>query len=371
MADSSTEMEQRIGRLLLLKNTKPTSTIMSKITTALRAAGTLAIGGLAFSQEKAAPNISKEIAENNSASISKKLKTIIIPMIDFEDTTLDEAIDFLRARSRELDNETKDPQQKGINFVVRRPRNGNQPLADQNEPRIDSLFLKNVPLEVAIQYICDKAKLRYKVDQFAVTILPLATEAEEQEILTVSFKLPKTFDPTDKELHITNKDWLIKQGVRMPKGAKIAYQEGSQTLLVKNSGSNLELIQAIVQSLHEKYGKSAAKIKTLEQKFRNIRIPLIDFEEATLGEAVDFLGFRAKELEAPEFSFLIKGKPDPRSKKIDALFLKNVPLHVALQYICDKTQTRYSLHEKTRWIGGIEVKNAVVISPLPPQFEED
>ena len=58
------------------------------------------------------------------AYITEKLRRIIIPRIDFEDTTVEEAIDFLRLRSAELDTLELDPARKGVNFVIRRPRSG-------------------------------------------------------------------------------------------------------------------------------------------------------------------------------------------------------------------------------------------------------
>lgn len=59
---------------------------------------------------------------SGSALIMEKLRSIIIPVIDFEDTSVEEAVDFLRSRSRELDTTTTDPNLKGINFVVRKPQ---------------------------------------------------------------------------------------------------------------------------------------------------------------------------------------------------------------------------------------------------------
>ncbi len=50
--------------------------------------------------------------------IARKLREIVFPNIDFEDTSLDEALEFLRLRSRELDNNENDPAKKGLNFVV-------------------------------------------------------------------------------------------------------------------------------------------------------------------------------------------------------------------------------------------------------------
>ncbi|NIP93848.1 MAG: hypothetical protein GWO24_10495, partial [Akkermansiaceae bacterium] len=54
--------------------------------------------------------------------IDFKLKNIVIPVVDFDDTTVEEAIDFLRQRSRELDKWEIDLEKKGINFVIRKPR---------------------------------------------------------------------------------------------------------------------------------------------------------------------------------------------------------------------------------------------------------
>jgi len=220
-------------------------------------------------------------------TISAKLQTIRIPLIDFEDTTVDEAIDFLRARSRELDTTTLDDGEKGINFVVRKPRvsgdvgdtsldGDDGGLGETGNPggaRIDSLFLKNVPLGVALQYICDKAKLRYKVDEFAVTLLPLdATETDE--IITRSWTVPPTFqsfldssggdggdtgsdDPfaddgdgggTAISARKSMKELLMLQGVKFPEGSSAQFLAGTSSLLVRNSPSNLELIEAIVEA---------------------------------------------------------------------------------------------------------------------------
>ena len=50
-------------------------------------------------------------------NIEFKLKNMIIPVVDFDDTTVEEAIDFLRQRATELDKWELDPVKKGINFV--------------------------------------------------------------------------------------------------------------------------------------------------------------------------------------------------------------------------------------------------------------
>ena len=49
-----------------------------------------------------------------------KLNRIIIPRIDLRDTTVREAVEFLKQRSRELDTSTEDPQEKrGVNIFLK------------------------------------------------------------------------------------------------------------------------------------------------------------------------------------------------------------------------------------------------------------
>ena len=55
----------------------------------------------------------------STGCLQEKLRRIIIPRIDFEDTTVEEAIDFLRARAAEFDTAETDPSRKGLNIILR------------------------------------------------------------------------------------------------------------------------------------------------------------------------------------------------------------------------------------------------------------
>jgi general secretion pathway protein D len=139
------------------------------------------------------------------AYINDKLRTIIIPRIDFQDTTLEEAIDFLRLRAAELDVRELDPAKKGVNFVIQRPRNntlggGEEGVeegggllggADPTNMRLDELRLRNVPLSFALKSICDKLGLRTKVDDFSVRLVPRSEEGDE--MFTRTFRIPPDF----------------------------------------------------------------------------------------------------------------------------------------------------------------------------------
>jgi bla regulator protein BlaR1 len=104
--------------------------------------------------------------------ILKKLNSIIIPRIEFQDATVEEAIDFLRLRAAELDSLESDAARKGVNFVIRHPRPA--PAAGAAAPPllIRELKVRNVSLGRAIQYICELTHLRYTVDDTAVILAP-------------------------------------------------------------------------------------------------------------------------------------------------------------------------------------------------------
>jgi general secretion pathway protein D len=251
---------------------------------------------------------------SRSVSIAAKLQQIVIPVVDFNNTTVEEAIDFLRIRSIELDLGTLDEKEKGVNFVVRKPKVVDAAddsldaegglLGDAVDPSavtIDKLYLTNVPLQVALQYICDKAKLRYKVDEYAVTLLPLTSD-ETDDIVTRRWSVPPTFenfldsgggsdgatgdaDPFATEDASGGKgikprkpiqELLREQGVVFIDGTSASLLTGSGTLVVRNTPTQLELIDAIVEAA----GKETP---------RQIRV-LTKFVEVTQ-ENSDELGF--------------------------------------------------------------------------------
>lgn len=183
------------------------------------------------------------------AYITQKLKRIIIPRIDFEDTTVEDAIDFLRLRSSELDTAEIDPSRKGINMVIRRPRDVDS-TKDPGQLRIRELRLKNVPLAMALKYICDQTKLRYKVDDFAVTLVPQTESGED--IFTRTFRVPPDFvdslsaGATDAGRPI--KDILISSGINFPEGSSAALTANG-ILLVTNTASELDKLEQLTAAL--------------------------------------------------------------------------------------------------------------------------
>jgi general secretion pathway protein D len=224
------------------------------------------------------------------AYITEKLRRIVIPRIDFEDTTVEEAIDFLRLRASELDTTELDPAKKGVNFVIRRPRPGAgggavdagaDPLgggaelpavgSDPGTLRVRELRLRNVPLAVALKYICDQTKLRYKVDDFAVTLVPQTETGED--IFTRTFRVPPDFqsaldtggagdgavssDPFAEPSAGGGRSLTARPPIReLLAKAGIVFADGSSAtlstngaLLVTNTPSELDKVEQLVQAI--------------------------------------------------------------------------------------------------------------------------
>ena len=227
------------------------------------------------------------------AYINEKLRRIVIPRIDFEDTTVEEAIDFLRMRSAELDTLELDPTRKGVNFVVRRPRTapvaapdaGLEPgegaaiptASDPGSLRVRELRVRNVPLAVALKYICDQTKLRFKVDDFAVTLVPQTESGED--IFTRTFTVPPDFsaalgsddggakaeaDPFAEPAAGGGGAKLTarKPIIELLKSSGITFGDGtsatlsnSGVLLVTNTPTELDKVEQLVQAIGNKQPK--------------------------------------------------------------------------------------------------------------------
>ncbi len=235
-------------------------------------------------------NVMDDRLTSGSALIMEKLRSIIIPVIEFEDTSVEEAVDFLRTRSRELDTTVTNPADKGINFVVRKPQAGAAApaadaagleaaagglavTADPGALRVKELRLTNVPVATALKYICDSTKLKYKVDDFAVTLVPSSEDGED--IVTRSFQVPPDFldalsdgggggaEPAADPFATTaetggggglrprgNVQELLKaKGVPFPEKASANFIAANSTLVVRNTPTNLDLIEQIVEAM--------------------------------------------------------------------------------------------------------------------------
>src|SRR5438874_530617 len=160
-----------------------------------------------------------------TAQMTNKLNSIIIPHIEFRDTSIREAIDFLREQTAE-----NDPSGQGVNIVLRlvplgqiappsipvapptgtaSPAGGAPPAGAGEAPagspgampvvapvsgpagaRI-TVTLDNIPLGEALRYVANQAGLKVKVEPYAVAVIPLSEQSNE--LITKRYHVPPEF----------------------------------------------------------------------------------------------------------------------------------------------------------------------------------
>ncbi|MGC4016567.1 MAG: M56 family metallopeptidase [Luteolibacter sp.] len=229
--------------------------------------------GEATAKEAAAVSSVQQAVEN-------RMKQIVFPAVNFEDVSLEEAVEYFRLRSVELDTTEKDSTRKGINMVVMIPKKATM-------PRIKALRLRNVPLSVALKYMCEATRMMYRVDETGSVI----------------------FVP--------------------------------QVLAAGAGGAEVKPNDPAAASSGQAY---------LNAKLKAILIPAIKFDDVSLEEAIEFLRLRSVDLDAAEkdptrkgVNFVLRhpaageGGPKEDFPRINSLQLKNVSLAAALKYITDLT----------------------------------
>lgn len=204
------------------------------------------------------PPPSDSASNKNSATVFK-LKNIKLPKVTFEDTSVEDAFDYLRGRSKELD---PTPEKDGVNFVLAAGLTGTV-----------TINLTNVPLIEAIAQICQQAKLEYRVEAFSVNVNTIGGGGGVME--TRVFRVPPSFmtqgatddagadagagDPfggagteTGPKLkkRPDAKTVLVSFGIDFTApGADAKYLPGSGRLIVKNNALQLDAIQGIIDEM--------------------------------------------------------------------------------------------------------------------------
>ncbi len=212
-------------------------------------------------------NPTETTAQAKVRFVSEKMRNIIIPVIDFEQVSIEEALDYLRAQSRQLDNTTVDPTERGVNIVMNLGNDLTGPGQQVRAIRFD-LKVNNVPLEKALAYVCDQTRTHFTVDEFAINVRPAGTDSVD--LITRSYKVPPDFLATDavapdkpandpfggdnKEegllaKRMTAEEKLRSYGVPFPTGATASFNGSNSSIFVKNTAGNQDMIQQLVDSI--------------------------------------------------------------------------------------------------------------------------
>jgi len=205
-----------------------------------------------------------EIDQRGTSLINRKLDEITIPRIDFQDVTVREALDFIKQRAAALDTTETDPSKKGVNIVLNIPDS-----APEASSRI-TLGLTDIPLRAAITYVANAANLKLKVEPYAVSVVLQSTPTDV--LITKEYKVPPGFitalpagsggaAPAPGAGSTTApgslpsvaarsgaREFLETSGVTFPPGATAYFIASTSKLIVKNTQSNLDLVDTLVET---------------------------------------------------------------------------------------------------------------------------
>lgn len=243
----------------------------------------------------------------NTEAITAKLNRIIIPKVDLRDTSVREAVEFLKQRSRDLDTTAASPQDKrGVNIVLKlatpvalppAPVDPTASPATEAPAAVEvtsggnadtrvTLNLSNVPLIEALRYLTDLAGLKYKVEPYAVSIVPITENTTD--LVTKEYRVPPGFipnaQPSEEAMPTGNTaitatpsgsrlsgrvnalDYLKSHGIEFPPGSFAQYVPTGSKLIVRATPDAIDTIDFLVDAA---FGVQPTQVE-IESKFLEI-----------------------------------------------------------------------------------------------------
>lgn len=190
-------------------------------------------------------------------SMAGRLNSMVVPRVDFDGMTLAEAVEWMTAKSRELD-----PSGIGMNFVL--DLSDNDTKARNAEL---SLRLNSVPMSVLLDYLTRDTGTKYRAETFAVRIV--SSSAASDVLLTRTFGVPPDFlsvanagdadvpdDPFAEkkpggglvQRRMSAQEFFEKAGITFPEGAVANYSVANSQITVRNTQENLDQIEGIIKA---------------------------------------------------------------------------------------------------------------------------
>ena len=184
--------------------------------------------------------------------LEQKLKTIILPSVDFSDTKLGDALGVIQKISRDIDESGP-----GVTISIRE-----EDRKEYSDVPI-TLRLSNVPLSEALRYITSLSQTRYHLTPNGVVV---RKTPRRNELYTNLYVVPPTFstqgantDPGDpfavpaksKPLNarLSAKEILESAGIIFGPGASAVYNPSTSQLIVRNNQDQMELVEVYLKSI--------------------------------------------------------------------------------------------------------------------------
>lgn len=237
-----------------------------------------------------------DLVRSTNFDLDQMLHSIMVSLNFDSGTTIEQATNFLSVESKRLD-----PNHKGVNFII-------QPNASTQAKPI-ALTLNNVPLSEALRYVCQLANVKYKVQDYAISIVPF--NADTNDLISRTFVVPPNFvaapsaggtiasataglggarpiapvggtaPTTDANEGDTVRQALEAKGLKFPAGASAVYSPTTGQLTVVDTADQMELLEELVQA-----GHAPTLMVRIATKF--VEINQDDLNDLTINTAFNF-----------------------------------------------------------------------------------
>ncbi len=234
------------------------------------------------------------------SDIQKKLESIIIDRMEFEEVSVPVVVKYLKMKSKELDKEGE-----GVNIFLRLSGGGAAPapaaggeggaaapapaegaeggaapaaeganaeeeagnltdgaLAAPGSDMTVTILVEDIPLIEAIKYVCRGVNLKWRVEKYAVVIASpdVALDELETRIYPVEQETFSEFGggggggeeggaaATGQSAAI--QQFFVQRGVTFPEGAKVVYDSAISRLIATNTPDNLEKIEKVLKEMN-------------------------------------------------------------------------------------------------------------------------
>lgn len=215
------------------------------------------------------------------ARMKRLLEETVLPSVEFHDTPLPDALEWLQMRFVELTDEPG-PARRGISIIPESaiPENigvapedsepsgfGADPPAAGPYPGIN-LHLENVSFDEALRYTTAFAGMTYRVEPHGLVVVPGGEPYPSATLTTTTYRVapdfathlrkpvpeaPAPFQPEPEEetktTSISPQNFLESAGISFASGTYAYFDAGANTLEVRNSEDQMELVEAFLQSL--------------------------------------------------------------------------------------------------------------------------
>lgn len=204
-------------------------------------------------------------ASDLAPNLRDKLAGITVDNTDLDNVTLGEALDFVRLQSRLGDAPNAAGEQTGINVILNLGT-GESDIARSIQSTRVSLKARGLPLSKILDYITDQTRTQWRTDGLSVIVTPMGST--DGTLVSKTFRVPPGFlssattqkqgedndifeDDNDNDrgllpTKIGIVDFLKQNGISFPDGASATYTSSTNTLIVRNTANNINLVDQLI-----------------------------------------------------------------------------------------------------------------------------